>query len=154
MQVQPYLNFDGRCEEAIEFYKTNLGAQVVMLMRFKDNPEPPKPGTVPPGIENKVMHAALRIGDTTLFASDGHALGRTKFEGITLSLSVANDAEAERVFNALANNGGKITMPLAKSFFSSRFGMLADRFGVGWMVSVPTKLSSGGRDEIHVAGSS
>jgi PhnB protein len=135
MQVQPYLFFDGRCEEAIEFYKSAVGAEVTMLMRFKDSPEPHPPGMLPPGAESKVMHASLRISDSTVMASDGQCLGQANFQGFSLSLSVANDAEAERLFAALAN-GGKVCMPLAKTFFSSRFGMVADRFGVSWMIIV------------------
>jgi PhnB protein len=135
MQVQPYLFFDGRCEEAIEFYRKTLGAEVTMLMRFKDSPEPHEPGMVPSGSENKVMHASFRIGDTTVMASDGQCVGKPSFQGFSLSLTVLNDAEAERLFAALAD-GGKVQMPLTKTFFSSRFGMVADRFGVAWMIIV------------------
>ena len=135
MQVQPYLSFDGRCEEALEFYRKALGAEVLMLMRYRESPEPPPPGMLPPGAENKVMHASLRIGDTTLMASDGHCQGRPGFQGISLSLTVANVAEAERRFAALAD-GGKVQMPLTKTFFSPGFGIVADRFGVSWMVHV------------------
>jgi PhnB protein len=135
MQVQPYLFFNGRCEEAVEFYRSALGAEVTMLMRFKDNPEPPAAGMVPPGAENKVMHVAFRIGDTMVLASDGQCLGQPSFQGFALSLTVPNDAEAGRVFAALGA-GGKVQMPLAKTFFSSRFGMVADRFGVTWMILV------------------
>ena len=135
MQAQPYLIFDGRCEEAIEFYKSALGAEVTMLMRFKDSPEPHPPGMLPPGAESKVMHASLRIGDSTVMASDGQCLGQANFQGFSLALSVSNDTEAERLFAALAD-GGKVCMPLAKTFFSSRFGMVADRFGVSWMIIV------------------
>ena len=135
MQVQPYLFLDGRCEEAIEFYRKALGAEVTMLIRFKDAPEPHPPGMIPPGAENKVMHSSLRVGDTTFMASDGKCLGKPTFQGFSLSLTVANDAEAERKFAALSE-GGQVQMPLAKTFFSSRFGMVADRFGVGWMVVV------------------
>lgn len=135
MQVQPYLFFDGRCEEAIDFYKRALGAEVTMLMRYKDGPEPSQPGMIPAGAENKVMHASLKIGDSVVMASDGHCLGKPNFEGFSLSVSVKNDADAERQFAALAD-GGQVRMPLAKTFFSSRFGMVADRFGVGWMVIV------------------
>ena len=135
MQVQPYLFFDGRCEEAVEFYRKTLGAEVTMLMRFKDSPEPHAPGMIPPGAEDKVMHASLRIGETTVLASDGRCLGRPSFQGFSLSLTVPDDAEATRRFAALAD-GGKVQMPLAKTFFSSRFGMVADRFGVSWMVYV------------------
>jgi PhnB protein len=135
MQVQPYLFFDGRCEEAIEFYRSALGAEVTMLMRFKDSPEPPKPGMCPPGSDDKVMHASFRIGETTVLASDGRCQGRPSFQGFSLSLTVPNDAAAERVFGALTDRG-QVQMPLAKTFFSSRFGMVADRFGVSWMVYV------------------
>ena len=135
MEVQPYLFFDGRCEEAVEFYRRALGAEVTMLMRFKDSPQPLAAGMVPPGGEDKIMHMRFRIGDTTVLASDGRCTGRPSFQGFSLSITVPNDAEAERLFAALAD-GGQVQMPLAKTFFSSRFGMIADRFGVPWMVHV------------------
>ena len=135
MLVQPYVFFDGKCEEAIEFYRRAIGAEVEMLMRFRDCPEPTQPGMVPPGSENKVMHAALRIGDTMVLGSDGRCLGQPNFQGFALSLTAADDAEADRLFSALAD-GGQIQMALSKTFFSSRFGMVADRFGVSWMVYV------------------
>ena len=135
MQVQPYLFFEGRCEEAVDFYRRALGAEVTMLMRFKDSPEPPAPGMVPPGAADKVMHASFRIGDTTVMASDGRCQGRPSFQGFSLSLTVADDAGAERAFAALAD-GGQVRMPLARTFYSSRFGMVADRFGVSWMIIV------------------
>ena len=133
--VQPYLSFDGRCEEAVEFYRRALGAEVTMLMRFKDSPEPPQPGTCPPGSGDKVMHASFRIGDTTVLASDGRCEGRPSFQGFSLSLTVPDEAEADRLFAALAD-GGQVQMPLARAFFSPRFGMVADRFGVSWMIHV------------------
>jgi len=136
MQVQPYLFFDGRCEEAIEFYRKAVGADVGMLMRYKDSPEPCAEGMVPPGSENKVMHAAMQIGGTTVMASDGRCTGAAKFQGFSLSLEAANDAEARRLFDALGD-GGQVQMPLGKTFFASSFGMVADRFGVSWMVIVP-----------------
>jgi PhnB protein len=132
MQVQPYLFFDGRCDEAVEFYQSALGAEVTMLMRFKDSPDP---GMCPAGAQDKVMHASLRIGDSTVLASDGRCEGRPSFEGFALSLTVPDDAAAERLFAALGD-GGQVQMPLAKTFFASRFGMVADRFGVSWMVYV------------------
>ena len=132
--VQPYLFFDGRCEEAIEFYRQALGAEVNMLMRYKDSPEPPPPGCAPPD-SNKVMHANLRIGETQVMASDGRCTGKPKFEGFALSLTVKTEAAADKAFKALAD-GGEIQMPLAKTFFSARFGMVTDRFGVMWMVLV------------------
>ncbi|MBS1215662.1 MAG: 3-demethylubiquinone-9 3-methyltransferase [Proteobacteria bacterium] len=135
MHVQPYLFFNGRCEEAIEFYQKTLGAEVAMLLRMKDSPEPAQPGRVPPGSENKIMHTTFRIGDTTLMASDGRCEGQPNFQGFSLSVAVPNEAEANRVFAALAD-GGQVQMPLAKTFWSPRFGMVADRFGVSWMISV------------------
>ena len=130
--VQPYLNFDGRAEEAIEFYRDVLGAEVTLLMRFKENPDS---GACASSDGEKVMHASLRIGDTTVMASDGRCLGQTEFKGISLSITASSDADAERIFDALAE-GGQVQMPLAKTFFSSRFGMVADRFGVSWMIVV------------------
>jgi PhnB protein len=135
MQVQPYLFFDGRCDEALDFYARAVGAKVEMLMRFKESPDPHPPGMLPPGAENKVMHASMRIGDTQVMASDGECKGRPSFQGFSLSLTARDEAEAERRFNALAD-GGKVQLPLQKTFFSPRFGMLTDRFGVGWMVIV------------------
>ena len=130
MQIQPYLFFDGRCDEAIEFYRGTLGAEVTMLMRFKDGPEPRSPGT-----EDKVMHADLRIGETTVLVSDGRCLGHPNFQGFALSLTVPNESEAERLFAALGD-GGQVRMPMTKTFFSTRFGMVFDRFGVLWMIYV------------------
>ena len=135
MQVQPYLFFDGRCEEAIKFYQKKLGAQVKGLMRFKESPQPHQPGMIPPGAENKIMHAALQIGETTVMASDGRASGKPKFEGFGLSLNPSTDSEAERLFTNLSE-GGQVQQPLTKTFFASRFGMVADRFGVCWMIIV------------------
>jgi PhnB protein len=130
MQIQPYLFYNGRCEEAIDFYRTAVGAEVTMLMRFKDSPEPTSHG-----VEEKVMHASLRIGDATVLLSDGRCTGQLSFQGFALSLTVADDAEAERLFAALGD-GGQVQMPLTKMFFSSKFGMVADRFGVSWMIYV------------------
>ena len=135
MRVEPYLFFNGRCEEAVEFYKKALGAKVAMIMRYKDSPEPHAPGMLPPGSENKVMHVSFRVGDTTVMASDGFCKGQTEFQGLSLSLTVSNEAEADRVFAALAD-GGQVQMPLNKTFWSPRFGMVTDRFGLGWMVTV------------------
>jgi PhnB protein len=135
MNVQSYLFFDGRCEEALEFYRTALGAKVGMVMRFKDNPEPPqagRPGSAA-GNEDKVMHAEFTVGDTMLMASDGYAQGKPEFKGFCQSIGVKDDAEAGRVFDALAK-GGSVTMPLAKTFYASSFGMVTDRFGMPWMV--------------------
>lgn len=135
MTVQPYLSFEGRCEEAIEFYRKALGAEVQMLLRMKDSPDPYPPGMLPPGGEDKVLHSTLRIGDSTVMASDGECNGSPNFGGISLALSVSSDEEAARVFEALAD-GGQVTMPLSKTFFSSGFGLLTDRFGVSWMINV------------------
>src|SRR5260221_12455542 len=119
MQVQPYLFFDGRCEEAVAFYRRALGAEVTMQMRFKDSPEPHAPGMIPPGAENKDMHMSFRIGETTILASDGRCLGRPSFQGFALSLTVANEAEAERLFAALGD-GRQVQMPFAKTFLPPR----------------------------------
>ena len=132
--VQSYLFFDGKCEEAIEFYKKGLGAEVNMLMRFKDSPEPPPPGCGPVD-GNKVMHANITIGDTQIMASDGRATGNPTFEGFALSLAVKTEAEADKAFAALSK-GGKVEQPLSKTFFSAKFGMVVDKFGVFWMVMV------------------
>lgn len=132
--IQPYLFFGGRCEEALEFYRAALGAETEIVMRFKDSPEPPPPGVVPPGFENKIMHSTFRIGDSTVMASDGcHA--NTGFDGFSLSLSVPDEEEARRLFGTLSE-GGEVGMPLAKTFWSPMFGMLTDRFGVDWMIAV------------------
>ena len=135
MEIQPYLFFDGRCEEAIEFYRKAVGAEVIALLRFSDCPETPAPGMVPPGSENKVMHAAFRVDNATVLASDGSCQGKPSFQGFALSLTVPDEAAADRMFAALGD-GGQVRMPLSKTFFSPRFGMLADRFGVSWMVYV------------------
>lgn len=132
--IEPYLFFGGRCDEALEFYRTALGAEIEMIMRFNENPEPMPPGAVPAGFENKVMHATMRIGASRVMASDGNEPG-AKFEGFSLSLAVPNEAEAERAFAALAKDG-TVGMPLGKTFWSPKFGMVTDRFGIGWMVSV------------------
>jgi PhnB protein len=133
MQVQPYLAFEGRCEEAIEFYKSALGAELAMLVRFKDHPQPQPPEMVHSGTENKVMHARLRLGDSIVMMSDGRCMGSTDFRGICLSLTAVDKSEAEKYFNALAE-GGKVSMPFGPTFFSPGFGMVDDRFGVPWMV--------------------
>ena len=132
----PYLFFDGRCEEAIAFYKKALGAEVEMMMRFKDNPEKPGPDKVPAALDDRIMHACLRINGSSVMASDGCAQeGKPKFQGFSLSVNAKDEAEADRMFAALAD-GGKVEMPLAKTFFAKRFGSVSDRFGVGWMVIV------------------
>ncbi len=131
MQIQPYLFFEGRCEEALTFYAKAVGAEVLMLMRFREAPDQ---GMTPPGNAEKVLHASLRVGQSVFMASDGRCSGRPAFGGFSLSVTAADDAGAERLFAALAD-GGQVTMPLATTFFASRFGMLTDRFGVAWMVT-------------------
>jgi PhnB protein len=130
MQIQPYLFFDGRCEEAIAFYQQALGAEVKMLMRYKDSPDQ---AMVKPETKDKVMHASLQIGETEVLASDGHAAGHPDFKGFGMALSAKTDADSERLFKALSD-GGTVAMPMEKTFFSSRFGMVNDRFGILWMV--------------------
>jgi PhnB protein len=134
--IEPYLFFDGRCEEALEFYRQALDAKVEALIRYKDSPDPTM---CMPGVdENKVMHANFRIGETQVMASDGRCEGKPSFQGFALSLSVPDETEADRRFAALAE-GGQMQMPLAKTFFSPRFGMVTDRFGVCWMIIVPSE---------------
>ena len=135
MIVQPYLFFEGRCEEAATFYQSALGAEVTMLMRYKDSPDAQTPDMLPPGSESKVMHMSLRIGDTTIMASDGLCKMTPVFQGFSLSLTADNIAGAETMFAALAD-GGQVQQPLMTTFFSPRFGMVTDRFGVSWMVLV------------------
>ncbi len=135
MVIQPYLFFEGRCEEAIEFYRGELGAEVGMLMRYKENPDPTgcPDGAMPDG--EKVMHAELKIGDATLLVSDGMCNGKPCFQGVSISLSVPDVATADRFFSALLD-GGQVQMPIGKTFWSPRFGVVADRFGVSWMIGV------------------
>lgn len=130
MQVQPYLFFDGRCEEAIEFYKKTLGAQVDMLMRFKEAPDQ---SMIKPESREKVMHCAFRVGDTQVLASDGKCMGKPTFQGFALTITAKDDTEAERLFGALGD-GGEVQMPMSETFFASRFGMVGDKFGANWMV--------------------
>ena len=134
MLVQPYLFFEGRAEEAVDFYRKTVGAEVTMLMRFKDSPDPSMSPPDSPNA-NKVMHMSLKIGDSTVLGSDGRCMGQANFQGFALSLTAANEAEAAKLFAALGE-GGQVQMPLTKTFFSPAFGMLADRFGVSWMVYV------------------
>lgn len=132
--VQPYLFFAGRCDEALAFYRTALGATVDFLMRYKENPDSMPPGSLPPGFEEKVMHVTFRIGGTTLMGSDGCDT-TTRFDGFNLSLAFPTEAEAERAFAALSE-GGQVRMPMCQTFWSPRFGMVTDQFGLGWMVTV------------------
>ena len=132
--IEPYLFFNGRCEDAVKFYQKALGGEVQMMMRYKESPEPPPPGMTPPNWGDKIMHASLKIGATVMMASDGCG-EKAAFEGFSLSISVPNEADADRVFAALSE-GGQVRMPLGKTFWSPRFGMVQDKFGVGWMVSV------------------
>ena len=132
--VEPYLFFEGRTEEALQFYQKALGAKVEMMMRNRESPEPPPPGMNAPA--EKIMHASILIDGARVMASDGMCSGKPNFQGFSLSVTAASEADAKRKFNALAE-GGKVMQPLTKTFFSPAFGMLTDRFGVGWMVMVP-----------------
>lgn len=127
---------DGDCEEAIAYYKETLGAEVLMMMRFKDNPDKPSPDKVPPAFDDKIMHAHLRIRGGEILMSDGMSAGPLDFQCMSLTLSVPDEAEADRVFNALAADG-RVQMPIGKTFFSPRFGGVVDKFGVSWMIIVP-----------------
>ena len=135
--VQVYLFFDGNCEEAVEFYKKALGAEVEMIARYSDSPEPMPEGSVKPGYENKIMHASFKVGDTTIMASD-NCMTDSPHKGFSLSINAGNEADARRYFDALSE-GGHVEMPLSPTFWSPLFGMLTDKFGIGWMVSVPHK---------------
>ncbi|MBW4022693.1 MAG: VOC family protein [Proteobacteria bacterium] len=133
MQVQAYLFFEGQCEEALDFYQSALGAEVDMIMRFRENPDDPEQTMYPPGAEDKIMHASMRIGETTVLLSDGRCSGSPAFGSMSLTVTVPTEAEAERVYKALSE-GGQIRMPLRRTFFSPAFGMVTDPFGVGWMI--------------------
>jgi PhnB protein len=135
MELQPYLFFDGRCEEAIDFYRTALGAKVTMMMRFKESPEPPNKEMCPGASPEKIMHASLDIGGAVLMASDGRCAGQPDFRGFSLSLTAPSVAEGEKLMKALGD-GGQVTMPFGKTFWAQGFGMVQDRFGVGWMINV------------------
>ena len=132
MHVQPYLFFDGRCDEALDFYKKAIGADVKMLMRWKDSPDK---SMCTQDNADKLMHSQFQIGDTTVMASDGRNQGQPKFDGFALSIIAKTESEADKIFGALGD-GGQVTMPMSKTFFSPRFGMLADKFGVHWMILV------------------
>lgn len=133
MRVQPYLTFEGRCEEALTFYQATLGAEILGMMRYKDSPLPEETGARPPGSGDKIMHASLRIGDSVLMASDGRCSGAPEFKGVSLSLALPDPAQAIRIFAALAQ-GGEVLVPMTETFFAQRFGMVADRFGLTWLV--------------------
>ena len=135
MLIEPYLFFEGRCDDAVEFYRQTLGAEVGALMRYKESPEPHQPGALPPGSENKVMHGILKIGDTTAMVSDGRCSGIPDFRGFALTINAPDVTRADQMFAALAD-GGQVQMAQAKTFFSPRFGMVTDRFGVLWMIIV------------------
>ena len=132
MNVQPYLSFEGRCEEAINFYKSTVGAKVEMMMRFKEAPADQQ-AMISPESKDKVMHAALKIGEATVMASDGYCTGKSSFSGVSLALTADSPAEADKLFNALSKDG-QVTMPMTETFFANRFGTCSDKFGVTWMV--------------------
>jgi PhnB protein len=140
MEVQSYLIFNGRCDEALEFYKKNLGAKVEMLMRFNENPDKNAGNCMPPGSDDKVMHSSFRVGESVVMASDGMSYDqKPEFKGFSLTITAKDEAEADKLFGALSQ-GGHVQMPMGKTFFSPRFGMVADKFGVGWMVIVPQPM--------------
>jgi len=135
MLTEPYLFFEGRCDEAVDFYRKHLGAEVGTLMRYKESPEPHQPGMLPPGSENKVMHGVIKIGDSKVMVSDGRCSGKPVFQGFALTITAPDVARADKMFAALAD-GGQVQMALAKTFFATRFGMVTDRFGLTWMIIV------------------
>ena len=138
MNVQPYLSFEGRCEEAIDFYKSTVDAKVEMMMRFKEAPADQQ-AMISPDSKDKVMHAALKIGEATVMASDGYCTGKPSFSGVSLALTADSPAEADKLFNALSK-GGQVTMPMTETFFANRFGTCSDKFGVTWMVINPKPM--------------
>jgi PhnB protein len=137
MSAQPFVNtylfFGGNCEEALDYYAQTLGAEVGPKMRFNESPDPIPAGVLAPGFENKIMHSELKLGGTSIFASDGIS-GESKFGGFSVSLGYGDQAEAERVFQALAADG-TIGMPWGPTFFSPLFGSVTDKFGMDWMIS-------------------
>jgi len=135
MNVEPYLFFNGCCEEALDFYREALGARVEMIMRFKESPDPIPADSLPPGSENKIMHASFLVGGSRVMASDGKCLAGQEFRSFALSLTASDATEANLLFGALSL-GGKVVMPMVKTFWSSSFGMLTDRFGVLWMITI------------------
>ncbi|MFA9438147.1 VOC family protein [Uliginosibacterium sp. sgz301328] len=135
MIVQPYLFLEGRCEEALDFYTRTLGAKVTMKMRYDEAPEAPPPGMLPPGSEKKVMHSAFTIGDSLIMASDGCVAGEQAFKGFSLSITADSEQQARQMFEALSE-GGTVKMPMNKTFWSPCFGMLEDKFGIGWMIGL------------------
>jgi PhnB protein len=135
MNIQPYLSFEGRTQEAIDFYKSAIGAKVDVVMHFKDAPPDMKTQMSPESMD-KVMHAAFHIGDTQVMASDGRCTGKASFSGISLTINAGSNEEAEKLFNALGQ-GGQVGMPMSETFFAHRFGVVSDKFGVGWMVLNP-----------------
>jgi len=136
--VEAYLFFNGNCEEAVAFYQKAIGAEVTEKIRFSESPDPAPRGVVPEGFENKIMHCRFRVGNTSIMASDGCKVGSPTFEGFSLTITVMDEADADRVFNALAE-GGRVAMPPGKTFWSPRFGMLTDQFGVQWMINTLPK---------------
>lgn len=136
MTIEPYLFFNGRAEEAIDFYREALGAEVRMIMRYSESPDPVPEGMLPPGFESKVMHACVTVQGANLMISDGMSPEPGSFSGFSLALEAKDGAQARRWFDALGD-GGRVEMPFGETFFAEHFGMVADRFGVGWMVIVP-----------------
>lgn len=141
MPITPYLFFEGQAEDAIALYAEALGAEVTMRMRFREAPDPPPPGTMPPGTEDKIMHAELRIGDATIMLSDGYCAGGASFAGFGVSLPARDATEAQRFFEGLAD-GGEVRMPIGPTFWSPAFGMVQDRLGVLWMIGVAQEGSA------------
>lgn len=133
MQVQTYLFFEGRCEEALDFYRDTLGAEIGPIMRFRDNPDDPEKTMFPPGAGDNVMHATMTIGETTIMASDGRCSGTANFAGMSLTLVMPEVESAERLYRALAVTG-QVRMPLRETFFSPAFGSVTDKFGLNWMI--------------------
>lgn len=131
MHFSPYLNFDGHCKEAIEFYAELLGGEIVFMSTFAEAPDDED---ISPGLKDKIMHAQLKIGDQVIMASDASPENYAIPQGIHITIGVDTPEEAERIYEALSE-GGSVQMPLEETFWAKRFAMFSDRFGIPWMVN-------------------
>lgn len=132
MKIDPYLNFDGNCEEAIRFYEKTLGGKIQMMMTYDQ--APPGDNPTPKGWEKKIMHVSMTLGNVTLMASDAPPGHFSPMQGLFVSLAPDSKAQAEKIYNALADKGN-VLMPFQQTFWAEGFGMVVDRFGTPWMVN-------------------
>jgi PhnB protein len=131
MEVNPYLNFNGNCEEAFNFYAKTFGGKILFKVTHGETPE----GHRNPELKDKIMHATLQVGDRVIMGSDAPQQYYSKPQGVYVSLNIKEVAESERVYNALAENANKVELPLQETFWAERFGMLTDRYGIPWMIN-------------------